>query len=172
MCTTEMIMNNLSASCTESAELHSENPVTFRGSSFHNLGYCRGFELLSSLWLPMTLYYSYGRTMSSARRLILLYDFLSQGEGGRLPVSCPDCSDCMNSWWSLKLLPNLSFFVCLFVLSSQYQKPHPFSLLNQVLCYQCLYSLQSPLIMQAFSSPALQMCSQADSWPPWQVFIH
>lgn len=35
----------------------------------------------------MTLCSSYSSTVSSARRLILLYDFLSQGEGGKLPFS-------------------------------------------------------------------------------------
>ena len=35
--------------------------------------------------------------MSGARHLILLYDFLSQGEGGELPISCSDCAGYMNS---------------------------------------------------------------------------
>lgn len=47
-----------------------------------------GSEFWLSLWSFMTLCCSYSRTVRSAKHLILLYDFLPQGEGGRLPVSC------------------------------------------------------------------------------------
>lgn len=57
------------------------------GSSFDNFDYCSGSEFLLSPWSLVTLCSSYSSTVSNARRLILLYDFLSQGEGGKLPFS-------------------------------------------------------------------------------------
>lgn len=101
-------------------------PATFSGSSLYNFSYCKGFELLLSLWLPMTLFCSYGRTVSSARRLILLYDFLSQGKGGKLPISCSDCADHMNLALAGVLIAwAISHLIFFFVFISKYHKPLP-----------------------------------------------
>lgn len=64
-----------------------ENYLPPEGSNFDNFDYCSGSEFLLSPWSLVTLCSSYSSTVSSARRLILLYDFLSQGEGGKLPFS-------------------------------------------------------------------------------------
>lgn len=64
-----------------------ENYPPPEGSNFDNFDYCSGSDFLLSPWSLVTLCSSYSSTVSSARRLILLYDFLSQGEGGKLPFS-------------------------------------------------------------------------------------
>lgn len=56
---------------------------------FQNSRYCCSSELLLRVRSQLTLCCSYGRTVSCASRLNLIYYFLSQGKGGRRPVSCP-----------------------------------------------------------------------------------
>lgn len=109
------------ASCTES--MFRKPPATFSGSSFHNLGYCKGFESSLSPWLPMTLCCSYGRTVSGARRLILLYDFLSQGKGGETAHFLFGlCRPLWARWCANGTDPDL---ICFFVFVSEYRKPLP-----------------------------------------------
>lgn len=114
---------------------------------------CNGFELLLSQWLPTTKCCSYGMSVSCARRLILLYDFLSQGKGGKLPISCSDCAHelwarwCTNACVISTPASSLSIFVSFFSVNirnpSHSCKSKTKALLNQVLWYSCFHSLPS-----------------------------
>lgn len=157
--------------------IYAVKPASSRDQLFITLVIAEGLKLLLllSLWIPMTLCYSYGRSMSSASRLILLYDFLPQGEGGRLPASCSDSTDRFNPgrWCCANgtRFYLISFFICLFFLFlNQSISTLPFILPSfiQFLFYSVLFYSSSQLELKdrPFSTSALQMCSWAHSWPP------